>query len=115
MTNVGNDSFKPYVRPQDWKWHDCHHHYHSIEVLRANNSSHLSAYLFLLGQSMAYYEVADSNGVVLAEGRKNSFCLEDTACEGGGSKKKFECSNVEDATLPQGISPGCSDAYTCDY
>lgn len=29
--NRGTDSFRPNVNKDDWNWHQCHAHYHSME------------------------------------------------------------------------------------
>ena len=29
--NRGTDNFLPNVNKEDWEWHDCHQHYHSME------------------------------------------------------------------------------------
>ncbi|KAL3311733.1 Lysyl oxidase 3 [Cichlidogyrus casuarinus] len=62
----------------------------------------------------AVYNLIDSEKRVLASGHKASFCLEDSSCETGVSKK-FQCSNVVNNYGTQGISPGCKDTYYHDY
>jgi len=87
VKNVGTADFKPFKNRNQWEWHACHMHYHSMEVF-------------------AHYDLMDSAGNRLAEGSKASFCLEDTVCD-KGTKPKYNCKGFSD----QGLSVNCSDNY----
>ncbi|XP_046372100.2 lysyl oxidase homolog 2-like [Haliotis rufescens] len=88
--NEGLEDFRPYRAKSAWEWHECHMHYHSMEVF-------------------AHYDVIDEHGNRLAEGQKASFCLEDSACQ-DGVVPKFDCVGFRD----QGLSVNCSDNYMYD-
>ncbi|KAL1137594.1 hypothetical protein AAG570_009292, partial [Ranatra chinensis] len=86
ITNIGTDQFRPHIPKHLWEFHQCHMHYHSMEVF-------------------ATFDVL-SGGRRVAEGHKASFCLEDNVCSHGVTPK-FACANYGD----QGISVNCSDIY----
>lgn len=88
--NIGTADFLPEQRKEDWEWHLCHMHYHSMHVF-------------------AHYDLVDQHGNRAAEGHKASFCLEDVQCK-PGVPKKYICKGFGD----QGISPGCADDYLHD-
>ncbi|XP_050429469.1 lysyl oxidase homolog 2 [Adelges cooleyi] len=87
ITNVGTAPFRPAIPKHLWQFHQCHMHYHSMEVF-------------------ATFDVMDMGGMKVAEGHKASFCLEDNQCT-DGAKPTFACANYGD----QGISVNCSDIY----
>ncbi|KAM8704686.1 hypothetical protein ACLKA7_009188 [Drosophila subpalustris] len=86
-SNVGNADVSPYANYKDWIWHQCHRHYHSMNVF-------------------ATFDVYNQRYQKVAQGHKASFCLEDSQCNPGVTKK-YTCGNTT-----QGIQSGCSDVYS---
>ena len=85
--NWGLGSFVPLVPSEDWEWHTCHYHYHSME-------------------EFAHYDLLRSDTEYrVAEGHKASFCLADSECASGYSRQ-YNCYDGN-----QGISHNCGDLY----
>ncbi|XP_075227026.1 lysyl oxidase-like 2 isoform X1 [Lycorma delicatula] len=85
--NTGTADFRSAVPKHLWQFHQCHMHYHSMEVF-------------------ATFDVLDKYGRKVAEGHKASFCLEDNQCL-PGVRPVYACANYGD----QGISVNCTDIY----
>merc|ERR1719220_148317 len=86
--NRGTTAFQPALHPDEWEWHECHRHYHSMN-------------------HFIDYDIMDKNGKRVATGLKASFCLEDVDCY-GSAKRNYVCTRGRSA---QGISVGCADVY----
>lgn len=85
IRNVGNVDFRPFRQKNQWIWHSCHRHYHSMEIF-------------------ATFNIIDHDGNPVAQGHKASFCLEDNECH-NGVDANYVCANYGD----QGISVNCGE------
>lgn len=87
--NRGTSPFQPTLTPDQWEWHACHRHYHSME-------------------HFIDYDIINKNGKRVAQGLKASFCLEDVDCY-GDHERQYHCGSQ--SRTAQGISVGCADVY----
>lgn len=71
--NVGMADFSPYANFDQWRWHQCHLHYHSMEAF-------------------ASFDIYDLQYRQMADGHKASFCLMDSECR-PGIQPKHTCGN----------------------
>lgn len=77
--NVGSADFSPYANYDQWEWHQCHMHYHSME-------------------SFASFDIYNMQYQKMAQGHKASFCLMDTVCK-TGITPKYTCGNKTQGRL----------------
>lgn len=84
--NWGTADFLSNLQPDQWIWHSCHNHYHSFKGFNQ------------------YELLSHSTGLSVADGRKVSFCIEDSSCSDGSPQ--YHCGNGV-----QGISTNCGDVY----
>lgn len=73
-SNVGTADVSPYANYRDWVWHQCHNHYHSMNVF-------------------ATFDVYNQRYQKVAQGHKASFCLMDTECR-PGILTRYSCGNT---------------------
>ncbi|XP_027195875.2 lysyl oxidase homolog 2-like [Dermatophagoides pteronyssinus] len=90
IRNIGKSDFRPFRKKNQWLWHSCHQHYHSMEIF-------------------ATFDLIDINENHIAQGHKASFCLEDNECYDNGNAN-YVCADYGD----QGISVNCVDIYKSD-
>jgi hypothetical protein len=87
--NVGDADLvvgDPEQLPDLYTFSACHGHYHFVQA--------------------STYELLDGDGALVAAGRKQGFCIEDTvpSTPGTGGRRRYDCTN-------QGISVGFADLY----
>jgi len=87
--NRGKADFKPARAKNQWVWHQCHQHYHSMA-------------------EFTHYDILDLNFTRIAQGHKASFCLEDSECLPNVARR-FDCDSPTGGE--QGIAVGCADNY----
>ena len=94
--NFGLVDAKPFANEQEWDYHTCHSHYHSVE-------------------EFAIFDLLNLSGERVTESLKASFCLMDSSCiESFGQTRKYSCSPQTPKSVRQtnqGITKGCGDAY----
>jgi len=90
--NRGRADFLPAWTKDEWIWHKCHNHYHSMGVF-------------------THYDLIDMNHTRVAQGHKASFCLEDSECD-YGVEYHYDCNQPNGGI--QGITVGCADTYPQD-
>lgn len=73
-SNVGTADVSPYANYKDWVWHQCHNHYHSMNVF-------------------ATFDVYNLRYKKVAQGHKASFCLMDSECR-PGIQRRYYCGNT---------------------
>lgn len=78
-SNVGTADVSPYANYRDWVWHQCHNHYHSMNVF-------------------ATFDVYNQHYQKVAQGHKASFCLMDTECQ-AGLRPRYSCGNTTQGKL----------------
>uniref|UniRef100_A0A4W3GLW4 Lysyl oxidase homolog n=1 Tax=Callorhinchus milii TaxID=7868 RepID=A0A4W3GLW4_CALMI len=90
VKNQGTADFLPNKPRHTWEWHSCHQHFHSMD-------------------EFSHYDLLEATTQrKVAEGHKASFCLEDTMCDPGFSRR-YACT-----AHTQGLGPGCYDTYNAD-